>query len=72
VADLNPDIVNFCEIEGCDELNAVMDNLDGYGYEPYLIYGDDSSTGQDVGFLSRIGFAISIVNFYYLSLIDIM
>lgn len=54
VAELNPDIVNFCEIEGCDELNDVMANLEGYGYQPYLIFGDDSSTGQDVGILTKI------------------
>ena len=25
VKDLNPDIINFCEIEGCDELNMLKD-----------------------------------------------
>jgi hypothetical protein len=25
VKDLNPDIINFCEVEGCDELNILKD-----------------------------------------------
>ena len=32
---LNPDIINFCEIEGCDELNMLKDKLDG-SYYSYL------------------------------------
>jgi hypothetical protein len=28
VKDLQPDMINFCEVEGCDELNMVIDNLD--------------------------------------------
>ena len=28
IHDLNPDIINICEVEGCDELNAVISNLD--------------------------------------------
>lgn len=32
---LNPDIINFCEIEGCDELNMLKAQL-GPSYMPYL------------------------------------
>jgi len=53
VNDLNPDIINFCEVEGCDELNILKDKLDG-SYLPYLKKGTDSSTGQNVGMLTRI------------------
>lgn len=49
----NPDIMNFCEIEGCDELNLLKDELDTT-YLPYLKKGKDSSTGQNVGLLTRI------------------
>ena len=51
---LNPDIINFCEIEGCDELNIIKDKLNDNSYIPYLKQGTDTSTGQNVGMLSRI------------------
>jgi exonuclease III len=48
-----PDIINFCEIEGCDELKSVI-NLTSNIYNPYLIKGTDTSTGQNVGMLTKI------------------
>lgn len=54
VKNLNPDIINFCEIEGCDELNMIKDKLDDTYYTPYLKKGTDSSTGQNVGMLTRL------------------
>ena len=54
VKQLNPDIINFCEIEGCDELNILKDKLDDTNYTPYLKKGTDSSTGQNVGMLTRV------------------
>lgn len=51
---LNPDIINFCEVEGCDELNILKDKLDDNSYNPYLKKGTDTSTGQNVGMLTRI------------------
>lgn len=53
VQSLNPDIINFCEIEGCDELNMLKAKL-GPSYMPYLKKGTDSSTGQNVGMLTRV------------------
>ena len=50
---INPDIINFCEVEGCDELNILKDTLDG-SYVSYLKKGTDTSTGQNVGMLTRI------------------
>ena len=49
----NPDIINFCEIEGCDELNSLGELLDN-DYNSYLIKGTDSATGQNVGMLTKI------------------
>jgi len=60
IDDLNPDYVNLCEVEGCDELNELVEQLDS-GYNPYLIKGTDSSTGQNVGIISRID---PVVNLY--------
>jgi len=60
VRDLNPDIINFCEVEGCDELNILKDTLDGT-YKPYLKKGTDTGTGQNVGMLTRID---PLVNLY--------
>jgi len=59
VQDLDPDIINFCEIEGCDELNILKDKLDG-NYLPYLIKGTDTSTGQNVGMLTRVDPLVSL------------
>ena len=50
--DIHPDIINFCEIEGCDELNQLSENIDN-DYGSYLIFGTDTSTGQNVGILSN-------------------
>jgi exonuclease III len=57
--ELDPDIINFCEVEGCDELNLVNNLLDR-SYMPYLKKGTDTSTGQNVGMLTRIDPIISL------------
>ena len=54
---LDPDIINFCEIEGCDELNIIKDQLytnSSVYYNSYLKQGTDTATGQNVGLLTRI------------------
>ena len=53
IKDINPDVVNFCEVEGCDELNLLIDELDPT-YFPYLKKGTDTSTGQNVGMITRV------------------
>jgi len=52
--ELNPDMVNICEVEGCDELNILISELNDNTYKPYLIKGTDTSTGQNVGMITRI------------------
>lgn len=47
------DYINFCEIEGCDELNMLIDKTNA-NYKPYLIKGTDTSTGQNVGILTKV------------------
>jgi exonuclease III len=54
IKDINPDIINFCEVEGCDELNILKGELDDNSYNPYLLKGTDTSTGQNVGMLTRV------------------
>lgn len=54
VSNLNPDIINICEVEGCDELTMLRDKLNDTSYTPYLKKGTDTSTGQNVGMLTRI------------------
>lgn len=61
VSELNPDIINFCEIEGCDELNILKNRLNDNSYNSYLKKGTDSSTGQNVGMLTRVD---PLVNLY--------
>ncbi len=59
LVDLNPDIINFCEVEGCDELNMLRDNLDG-SYRAYLKQGTDTGTGQNVGMMTRVDPSIDL------------
>jgi len=59
LATLQPDIINFCEIEGCDELNMLKDQL-GSSYNSYLKKGTDTSTGQNVGILTKIDPFVSL------------
>jgi len=55
VNDLKPDIINFCEVEGCDELQLLNQQLNPQlVLTPYLKKGTDTGTGQNVGFLSNI------------------
>ncbi len=62
IDELQPDYVNLCEVEGCDELNELVQTLgSGNSYNPYLIKGTDSSTGQNVGLITRID---PVVNLY--------
>lgn len=60
VSDLSPDIINICEIEGCDELNMLKTSINDE-YLPYLIKGTDTSTGQNVGMLTKID---PVINLY--------
>ena len=48
----NPDILNLCEVEGCYELWQ-LNGLLGNAYTPYLLFGTDTSTGQNVGVLTK-------------------
>lgn len=48
----NPDIINLCEVEGCYELGQ-LNTLLGNAYTPYLLFGTDTSTGQNVGMLTK-------------------
>lgn len=54
---LKPDILNLCEVEGCDELSDLC--VDSQ-YKPYMVKGQDTSTGQNVGLLTLIDPAISL------------
>jgi exonuclease III len=53
VQNLNPDIMNICEVEGCDELNELNKYLNN-SFSFYLKKGTDTSTGQNVGMLTKI------------------
>ena len=60
IKELNPDIINICEIEGCDELLMLV-NETSSDYNPFLKKGTDTGTGQNVGILTKID---PIVNLY--------
>lgn len=44
--------MNMCEVEGCYELGRAVDW--STEYNPFLIFGKDSSTGQNVGMITKI------------------
>jgi exonuclease III len=48
---LDPDIINICEVEGCNELNMLHNSTE---YVSYLKKGTDTGTGQNVGMLTKI------------------
>lgn len=51
----DPDVLVLVEVENIAALTRLnTEYLAGRGYLPYLINGTDSSTGQDVGLLTRI------------------
>jgi exonuclease III len=59
---LNPDLINFCEVEGCDELNILLTKLkNNSSYKSYLKKGTDTATGQNVGLITKID---PLVNLY--------
>jgi hypothetical protein len=57
VSELNPDIINICEVEGCDELNLLSEQTANVTttneYEIYLKQGTDTATGQNVGLMTK-------------------
>jgi exonuclease III len=54
VRNMNPTLINFCEVEGCYELKEIIAGDGNVNYNPYLIFGKDTSTGQNVGIVSKI------------------
>ena len=58
--ELNADMINICEVEGCDELNMLIGEIKDTTYKPYLIKGTDTSTGQNVGIITRIDPSIDL------------
>jgi exonuclease III len=51
---IDPDIINFCEVEGCDELNILISTIGNNEYKQYLKEGTDTSTGQNVAMITKI------------------
>jgi exonuclease III len=60
ITKLKPDIINFCEIEGCDELNMLREGLNSNIFNSYLKKGTDGATGQNVGQLTKIDPLVSL------------
>lgn len=59
VKELNPDLVNICEVEGCDELGSLIE-YSAIDYIPYLVKGKDTSTGQNVGIITKVDPIVSL------------
>ena len=52
ISEYDPDILNLCEVEGCYELGQ-LNGLLGNAYQTYLLFGTDTSTGQNVGLMTK-------------------
>ena len=55
VSDLNPDIMNVCEVEGINEMEILRQQTTNNGneYQTYLTKGTDTATGQNVGLMTK-------------------
>jgi exonuclease III len=55
VSDLNPDIMNVCEVEGINEMEILRQQITNSGedYQVYLKPGTDTATGQNVGLMTK-------------------
>jgi len=52
---LNADIISLEEVQDCTALKTLISYMpEDSGYVPYLVKGTDTSTGQNVGLLTRI------------------
>ena len=52
---VNPDILSLCEIQGCDELDELISYLSyKEQYRRYVVQGEDSATGQNVGLITKV------------------
>ena len=51
LSDLNADTVHMCEVQSCTQLDEVSPNSD---YRSYMIEGEDTYTGQNVGLITKI------------------
>jgi exonuclease III len=60
IQELNPDIINLCEVEGCDELNMLVKSTQNPAYYPYMVKGKDTGTGQNVGMLTVVDPLVSL------------
>jgi len=54
IQELKPDILNLCEVEGCDELTQLTKEIQSANYKPYMVKGKDTSTGQNMGMLTIV------------------
>jgi len=60
IKELKPDIINLCEVEGCDELAMLSKSIENPKYYPYMVKGKDTGTGQNVGMLTVVDPLISL------------
>lgn len=62
VNEYKPDIMNLCEVEGCYELTALINETvtATSTYQPYLLFGTDTSTGQNVGLITKYNPDVSL------------
>lgn len=63
VAELKPDILSLEEVEDCSMLQRLADSVKQLGvpgYQPYMIKGTDTATGQNVGLITLVDPIVSL------------
>lgn len=60
IKELQPDIINLCEVEGCDELSMLSKSIENPVYYPYMVKGKDTGTMQNTGMLTLIDPLVSL------------
>jgi exonuclease III len=58
LADLDGDTIHMCEVQSCTQLDEVKPSDD---YRSYMIQGEDTYTGQNVGLITKIDPIESVV-----------
>eukprot|EP00002_Diphylleia_rotans_P017359 TRINITY_DN336_c0_g2_i9.p1 TRINITY_DN336_c0_g2~~TRINITY_DN336_c0_g2_i9.p1 ORF type:complete len:367 (+),score=67.16 TRINITY_DN336_c0_g2_i9:56-1156(+) len=59
---LNADIVLLQEVESCAALNRLIGYMgNGASYKPYMVKGTDTSTGQQVGIITKVDPIMNVI-----------
>jgi len=62
LSNLDADIVVMQEVESCASLNRLLGYMsNGASYKPYMVKGTDTSTGQQVGIITKVDPIMNVI-----------